>query len=156
MTQLESMAARIEELGADHAAVIAVKDIAFDPIYRTYCEANTCGNYGRNWRCPPDEGPIDELIEKAKGFDYAVVYQTIGELEDSFDFEGIMELGERHAEAFDKFADEVRKIYPGTLVLGDGACRRCKTCTYPDAPCRFPDRMVSSMEGSGAVGFTGS
>ena len=66
MTQLESMAARIEELGADHAAVIAVKDITFDPIYRTYCEANTCGNYGRNWRCPPDEGPIDELIEKAK------------------------------------------------------------------------------------------
>ena len=41
MTQLESMAARIEELGADHAAVIAVKDITFDPIYRTYCEANT-------------------------------------------------------------------------------------------------------------------
>ncbi|MBQ1285744.1 MAG: DUF2284 domain-containing protein, partial [Lachnospiraceae bacterium] len=28
-------------------------------------------------------------------------------------------------------------------------CNRCKECTYPDAPCRFPEKAVSSMESYG-------
>ena len=80
-----------------------------------------------------------------------LILQSTGELEDSFDFEGIMELGERHSAAFDKFADKVREMYPKALVLGDGACRRCKTCTYPDAPCRFPERQSSAMEAMGML-----
>ena len=47
---------------------------------------------------------------------------------------------------FDKFAKEVRREFPGALVLGDGACSNCKECTYPDAPCRFPDLQMQSME----------
>jgi predicted metal-binding protein len=27
----------------------------------------------------------------------------------------------------------------------------CKTCTYPDAPCRFPEKMSASMEALGMV-----
>lgn len=148
MTQLESVAARIEELGADHAAVIAVKDIAFDPIYRTYCEANTCGNYGRNWRCPPDEGAIDELIEKAKSFDYAVVYQTIGELEDSFDFEGMMDAGARHNELSRTItADLADRPFADRMHLGAGGCRLCQRCArITNEPCRDPENSMSSLE----------
>ena len=41
--------------------------------------------------------------------------------------------------------------WPGLLALGAGTCTRCKECTYPDAPCRFPDKRVSSMEACGLV-----
>ena len=43
-----------------------------------------------------------------------------------------------------KFSDEVRH-----LVLTSEGCRNCQTCTYPDAPCRFPDRMCPSVESYG-------
>ena len=32
-----------------------------------------------------------------------------------------------------------------------GTCTRCKQCTYPDAPCRFPNKLFPSMEACGLV-----
>ena len=37
------------------------------------------------------------------------------------------------------------------LLYGAGGCTLCTTCTYPDAPCRFPEKATSSMEGYGMV-----
>ncbi len=37
------------------------------------------------------------------------------------------------------------------MIIGTGACTRCEKCTYPDKPCRFPDKMTSSMEALGMV-----
>ena len=37
-----------------NAAVVEAKNIVFDPAYRRACGANSCGNYGRSWTCPPD------------------------------------------------------------------------------------------------------
>ena len=33
-----------------------------------------------------------------------------------------------------------------TYVLSTEACTRCKKCTYPDAPCRFPQEMYPCTE----------
>ena len=35
--------------------------------------------------------------------------------------------------------------------MGAGTCRRCARCTYPDAPCRFPEEQVVSMEAYGLL-----
>ena len=35
------------------------------------------------------------------------------------------------------------------LVMTNESCARCGTCTYPDAPCRFPDELQPSLEGFG-------
>ncbi|HJA66742.1 MAG TPA: DUF2284 domain-containing protein [Candidatus Mediterraneibacter cottocaccae] len=32
-----------------------------------------------------------------------------------------------------------------------GSCRKCGKCTYPDAPCRFPERTHGSLEGYGIM-----
>ena len=47
--------------------------------------------------------------------------------------------------------EALRPLYPKLLPLGAGCCTRCKDCTYPDAPCRFPEKMVSSMEAYGML-----
>ena len=36
-----------------------------------------------------------------------------------------------------------------TYVLSTEACTRCAHCTYPDAPCRFPERLHHALEGYG-------
>lgn len=144
----ERLRKRVEELGAAHAAVIPVADIPFDPVFRSYCEANTCGNYGRSWRCPPDEGPIDELIARAKGYDWAVVYQTIDTLEDSFDFEGMMAAGQRHNALARRITREFSaEPFSGSMHLGAGGCRVCEVCAKRDnQPCRHPEESMSSLE----------
>ena len=35
------------------------------------------------------------------------------------------------------------------LSLGNEGCELCASCTYPDAPCRFPDRAGPSVEAWG-------
>ena len=75
----------------------------------------------------------------------------MGELEDNMDGEGMMETEARHKEAFLRLMEDLKKDYPDLLAIGAGCCTRCKTCTYPDAPCRFPDKKVSSMEAYGML-----
>ena len=83
-------------LGAFRASVIPVEDMETDASFRDMCAANVCGNYGRNWMCPPDAGDIHDLMAALKTYSYALVYQTVSELEDSYDFEGMMDAGVAH------------------------------------------------------------
>ena len=75
--------------------------------------------------------------------------QTVGELEDSYDWEGIKDTGARHRENFGRMLDAAEKEFPSFFAMGAGACSLCETCTYPDEPCRFPRRMAASMEACG-------
>ena len=83
-------------LGAYQAAVIPVSRIHFDKSFRSLCESNACGNFGMCWMCPPDVGDIVKLIEEAKTFQSALAYQTVAELADGYDIEGMLEAGNRH------------------------------------------------------------
>ena len=139
------------EVGATRAEVISVDALTFDPVFREICASNACGQYGRCWTCPPDAGDIDELINEAKRFSYALVYQTVSQLEDSYDFEGMMEAGTRH----NRVAQLLRKHFPTELVsdalhLGAGGCRVCETCAKKsNESCRFPDLAMKSLEAYG-------
>ena len=70
-------------LGAYKATVIPVELVETNAAFRDLCASNACGNYGRNWMCPPDAGDIHDLMAALKTYSYALVYQTVTELEDS-------------------------------------------------------------------------
>ena len=139
------------EAGASNAAAIPVAEIPFDPELRKACEQNLCGAYGKNWTCPPACGDIHELIDRAKGYDRILVFQTIGTLEDSFDYEGMMAASEKHAEVTKKVGELVCGRLKGDLLrLSAGGCRLCDTCAKADdEPCRHPDEAISSLEAYG-------
>lgn len=133
--------------GADKAYVIAVGEIPFDPELRTFCEANRCGKYNRNHACPPSVGPTDEVIAEAKKYSHALVFQTISPLEDSFDYEGMVEAGARHNKLTATLYDEIRQEKPGCFPLSAGGCSVCERCAkMDDLPCRFPEKAISSLE----------
>ena len=138
--------------GADRAAVVPVEKVETDASFRKLCESNVCGNYGKNWRCPPCAGDIDDLIAELRSYRYMLVYQSIGRLEDSYDFEGMMAAGERHStltKAFIQITEGDRHL--GRHVnLGAGGCRICPTCAKKDdLPCRHPDKAITSLEAYG-------
>lgn len=137
--------------GAKNACVIRVEDIVFEPAFRELCTANTCGNYGKCWTCPPDVGEVDALIRTAKSYEYALVYQTVGLLDDSFDFEGMMDAASAH----NRLAQRLRQAFsekPAARVLhlGAGGCRVCETCSKRTGePCRYPELALPSLEAYG-------
>ena len=148
MEQLEAMAkeAGFTNVGPLDAATIELKDEV-----RAMCNANACRVYDKNWSCPPACGELPELRQQVSRYSRGILVQTVGEVEDSMDFEGMMEAQEAHKEHFEALHEELIKTWPNLLALGAGTCTRCKECTYPDAPCRFPDKRVSSMEAYGMV-----
>lgn len=147
----EALRNEILAMGAKSAAIIRVAEISFDASFRSMCASNVCGNYGRSYMCPPDIGEIETLMEEAKTYRYAIVYQTVGMLEDSYDFEGMMEAGQYHND----LAQKVRELFERNgitiaLHLGAGGCRLCPVCGKKTGEaCRFPDRAMSSLEAYG-------
>ena len=139
------------ELGAYKAGIIDAKDIVLDRSFREMCRSNTCGVYGKCYMCPPDVGDIDELMARVRRYDYALVYQTVSGLEDSFDFEGMTEAKRKSY----PLAQSMRKIFADlgiseVLHLGAGGCGVCDTCAKRTGePCRFPEKAMPSLEAYG-------
>lgn len=134
----------------ESVATIAVSEIGFYPELRKLCEMNSCGAYGKNYTCPPHIGQIDDLIEKMKTYDTAVIFRAVYQLEDSFDIEGMNEGSAKFKELTYQAQAITKKIAPDSLVLGAGGCRFCERCGAVDnIPCRNPDKAISSLEGHG-------
>ena len=142
-------------LGAFRAELVRVEDISTDASFRSLCASNPCGNYGKNYMCPPDIGSIEELMQELRTYETALVYQTVGILEDSYDFERMMEAGNRHnvlAQKLRILAQERAGQEGGIqlLHLGAGGCRVCVACGKRSGePCRFPEKAIGSLEAYG-------
>ena len=146
---------KIRELGLKtgfaHVARLDAATIQLQDAVRDMCSADKCGQYGKNWSCPPGCGDLDECRRRIAEYSEGILVQTVGELDDPFDFEGMMEAEARHKDNFMRMHDELRAHFSDILALGAGCCTRCKECTYPDAPCRLPDVRISSMEAYGMM-----
>ena len=110
-----------------------------------------CSAHGKNWSCPPHCGELEDLRRRIGAYPSGILVQTVGEIEDSFDGEGMMEAEARHKASFKEMRRRLSEEYPGMLALCAGCCTICEACSCPDAPCRFPDLPISSMEAYGMV-----
>ena len=135
--------------GFTHAAPLNASTLAPRAEVRGMCAK--CHMYGRNWACPPFCGDLPALEAKLRSYRAGLLVQTVGELEDAFDGEGMMAAEARHKARFAAMTDALRVRFPTLLALSAGCCTRCETCGCPDAPCRFPDAQTSSMEAFGLL-----
>lgn len=148
MNFFELLTSTALENGAYRANVIEVNDIEFDVNFRSMCESNYCGMYGKCYMCPPIVGNPENLISKSKEYDYALIFQTVTKLEDSYDFEEMLEAKNGIQKLISKFRDVFgqRNIYD-VIFLGPGGCGVCKKCTKEsNEPCRFPQLAIHSLE----------
>ena len=139
---------RALELGFTHAAALDISTLTPRQDVRDMCAADQCGAYGKNWTCPPYCGSLEECRAKMQSYRRGILLQTVGTAEKIIDTKAYRRTEEKHLELFHRFCEMLREEYPHALCLGAGGCRICKTCAYP-APCRFPEKACSSMEGYG-------
>ena len=137
--------------GAFKTNIIETKDIVVDRVFRDICATNACGLYGKCYMCPPDVGNIDELMREVTNYDYALVYQTVTKIEDSYDFEGMIKAKKNIISLILK----LKKVFSDlgisdALHLGVGGCGICETCAKQmSEPCRFPEKAIFSLEAYG-------
>ena len=147
----EDIIVKAKELGVFKVNIIEASEIETDKAFRNICASNACGMYGRCHMCPPDVGNIDVLISQLDNYDYALVYQTVTELEDSFDFEGMLDAKKKTypiALAFRRLFFEIG--ISKVLHLGAGGCGVCEQCAKQiGKPCRFPTLALPSLEAYG-------
>lgn len=138
------------DCGVSKAAIIRAEDIVMDASFRDICKSNGCGLYGKCWVCPPDIGPIDELMEKVRSYSHGLLYQTIGDIEDSYDIEGMNEIGAQHEKNSIALERALKGKLDGHLHLSCGGCHLCERCAKrDDEPCRHPELALHPMEGYG-------
>jgi predicted metal-binding protein len=135
--------------GFTHAARLKGETLRFLPEVREMCNADRCHHYNTNWMCPPACGTLEECAARAAGFEEGIIVQSVGDVEDSFDFEAMQRIQELHKKCFQDLAATLSAAFPSVLALGAGSCSLCESCSYPDAPCRSPEKALSSMEANG-------
>ena len=128
---------------------ISPEDIPFSEAVIDACRANRCGRYGSCWTCQPGVGTLEELEKMMKSFKNAAVFTCKFDLEDSFDIEGMADGKNATKKFLFALKDELRSDENDFFALGCGGCELCKKCTYPDAPCRFPDKAIPAIEACG-------
>ncbi|MCL2390976.1 MAG: DUF2284 domain-containing protein [Oscillospiraceae bacterium] len=149
MNNYEKLAEKAKECGFNHFAPLDVSTLEFMQSIRDMCNADQCENYNKSWSCPPACASLSEMRSRVERYSGGILVQTVGDLEDSYDWEGIMEAGAAQKEKFAKLWAALSNEYDDVLAMGTGMCKLCEACSYPDAPCRFPDRMEVSMEACG-------
>ncbi|MCL2819641.1 MAG: DUF2284 domain-containing protein [Oscillospiraceae bacterium] len=149
MNTYEDLKKTAKECGFTHYTKLDISTLEFRQDIRDMCNAEKCRSYNKSWSCPPACPSLDEMQEKVKNYTNGIIVQTVGDLEDSLDWDGIMEVGAKHKENFGKMRENLSKKNPKLLAMGAGECKLCQLCTYPDKPCRYPDKIEISMEAYG-------
>lgn len=137
--------------GFQDAGVISTEELRFYPEVRKTCEGNRCGGYGRSWACPPAIGTLEECRERVLQFGQLQLFSKAYLLADSMDFSCIGSIMKDFKERSRTLNSQLRQQLRDILVLSNEGCGRCKTCTWPEAPCRFTEELLPSIEGYGFV-----
>lgn len=131
------------DLGFTNAVFMDVKDLEFDKNLRRFCEENTCGNYGKNYACPPDCGTPGEMEARVKSCSRALVLQTIQRVTDVMDPEETKKARKKH----NGLTRDWLKAADGQgLTVMAGPCAVCSVCNKTEGkPCSFPQKVASCL-----------
>jgi len=135
--------------GFFQAGETTTDQIHFGEEIRTLCENNVCRHYNTTWACPPATGTVEECKARCLSYRFALVFSQKYCLEDSFDLEGMLAGQKDFHGIVRKLSGAIGGVLNDYLLMGSEGCEACDKCTYPDSPCRFPEKMHPSVEAYG-------
>lgn len=147
----ERLCALAKEIGFENCGALDPATIELKDEVRQMCSGGRCAMYGKRWSCPPGCGTMEECRELLQGYTHGILVQSVGLLEDPFDAETMIETEKVHKERFYAMRKTLLDTGLTVLAAGAGCCTVCPECTYPAAPCRFPEQKMSSMEALGML-----
>jgi predicted metal-binding protein len=151
MSSIASIQSDIDRLSIHEYAFMNSIDVVFLEEVRKICKQNRCGLYGRSWACPPAVGSLEECKAWCLAYKHAFIFTTVTKVKNRYDVKEWIQAGKEHEKLTDRVADIFRSYDGDALILSTEGCASCKKCTYPNNPCRFPNRMSPATEGYGIM-----
>ena len=111
MVDLDGVIHMAVSAGFSAAAKLDCGTIRLRPEVREMCSADKCHSFAKNWTCPPACGSLEECAEKVSRYKSGIIVQTVGKLEDEFDFESMNALIVKHNSLF----AELRRYWPDNI-----------------------------------------
>lgn len=146
----ELLEKKLAELPILQYEFIKTADLMFSDKARYICETE-CPMYGTTWACPPGVGTVDECRERCMQYENALLITTITEVNDIANMEETLSTRADHEDIARQVRALVNEYANETFVLSTEACTHCGKCTYPNAPCRHPDKMFPCIESHGII-----
>ncbi len=135
--------------GFQDAGVVKTDALRFHEEVRVTCEGNRCRSYGGSWACPPAVGSLAQCRERALGFEKLQLISKAYPLGDSLDFSAVGSAMRDFKSCALELGRRLRPRLEKLLILSNESCFRCGQCTWPEAPCRFPEELQPAIEGFG-------
>lgn len=107
--------------GFTNVVPLACDTIELKPEVRQMCASDSCHKYNKCWSCPPGCGTLEECEQRVRKYKLGILVQTVGQLEDSMDGEGmvqhrsyaqslLLQPGKRSAEILPEYASNGRRL----------------------------------------------
>ena len=135
----------------EHFTPLPTTGMTLSDKVRALCKLNHCGNYDRNWTCPPAVASIDHYRDRLLGFDVMLILTDVYTIKDSFDWQGMKDSIRQFNEKLLALKKHIASADPGFnfLILGAGACQLCEPCAYvsgqPLRPARRCYRFIRGL-----------
>ena len=146
----QAVEAQLCQLPVSQYAWIDPREIEFSERVRYVCE-HECPMYGTSWACPPAVGTVESCRNRVLSYPGALVFTSLAEVSDIADMAATLATRGAHEALTRQVRDILLQFSPDVLTLSTESCAICPKCTYPDAPCRHPDRMFPCVESYGIV-----
>lgn len=123
------------------AAVIAAKDVPVDGKFRRFCEDDLCGQYDKNYSCPPTCGTVDQMHARILSGTKALVLKSEWAIDGYGDKEGIHKGKCSHNNAMLRLNETLSGV-----IAGGSCCSLCTPCRMAlGESCAYPDLRFSCM-----------
>lgn len=141
---------QLSQLPIAQFAFFSTDELEFSQRIRTVCETE-CPRYGKTWACPPAVGSVESCRTRCLAYPEGLMIATLTEVNDIASLEETLATRPAHEEITHEAAALLRAQGVDVMVLSTDSCGICPSCTYPDAPCRHPEKMYPCVESHGIV-----
>ncbi|HHV27594.1 MAG TPA: DUF2284 domain-containing protein [Tissierellia bacterium] len=152
MYNMKKLTEYIETKDIIYLGDILPSEIIVDEKVRQYCKDNRCGEYNRNFTCPPDVGKIDDFKNRLKEFNSCIIVLTRHKIINKEDREEYF----KPAKNLHKILLDIEKKgkelgFEKSIALIAGNCKICTPCKkmigYKECP--YPELSRPSSESLG-------
>jgi predicted metal-binding protein len=89
-------------------------------------------------------------MKECEAFTHVFLFTSVAEVPDRMDFSACLEARRDHERITFDLRQRFESHFGKVLALSSG-CMICDECSYPGAPCRYPEKQLSSIESHGIL-----
>ncbi len=115
---------------------------------RAFCVEDKCGNYGKNYTCPPYVGFVSDIRNRLKAYKNGILFLHTEILDVKQDREGVHRtMLDFHERVLELETEALHTGFKRVWGLIGGNCQLCQPCrAETDEPCLYPDKARMSLE----------